>query len=614
MRAFAAGLTLLVLLPVGAVAVSARQAARPATGPDAVMPDAVIDEYCASCHSRSGKAGGVVLEGFALESPLVSSERLERMIRKVRAGQMPPAGAERPAPDVLVGLAEALERRADAKAAAAPPAEPRALARLNRAEYALVVEDLTGLGLDVRALLPPDTASGGFDHIADAQVSSAALVGGFLRSASKIAAETVRTRPARVFVCRPSAADETACVDRIVRRFVERALRGQADAADQADALTQFEAGRRSGGLDEGLRQALQSVLVSPKFLFRPEPTGPDGFVTDVALASRLSFFLWSRGPDAALLAEARAGRLHTVPQLVASARRMLAAPEARTLATRFGAQWLRLQDLEKTTIDPALRRDMRGETERFLLDLIARDGRVLDLVTADYSFINGRLALLYGIRGVTGEAFRRVPMPAERRGVLGQASVLALTSLGTRTSPVLRGKWVLDVLLGTPPPPPPPNVPALDDSVPLAGTGVSKSTRQRVEAHRSNPQCASCHRLIDPPGLTLEGFDQTGRWRATDNGVPIDASASLYDGQAMDGPAGLRAAVLSHADVVLRHFTEQLMTYALGRRLTYRDAPAVRAIAREARRADNRLSAFVAGIISSDAFRRGVVPATENR
>jgi hypothetical protein len=283
---------------------------------------------------------------------------------------------------------------------------------------------------------------------------------------------------------------------------------------------------------------------------------------------------------------------------------RMLVDPRAESLSTRFAAEWLRLQDLEKKA-DPALARAMRQETELFVADLIRRDGGVMELITADRSFINETLAKHYGIAGVRGPAFRPVALPESRRGLLGQGSILTLTSLGTRTSPVLRGKWVLDVLLGTPPPPPPPNVPALDDSVKPEKNGAPLSTRQRVEEHRRNPSCSGCHRVIDPPGMTLEHFDAAGAWRASDNGVPIDAAADLYDGRRMNGAEGLRAALIARQDMVLRNFTQQLMTYALGRRLSYRDMPAVRTIVRAAGANGNRFSSFITGVVSSDAFRR---------
>jgi hypothetical protein len=232
-----------------------------------------------------------------------------------------------------------------------------------------------------------------------------------------------------------------------------------------------------------------------------------------------------------------------------------------------------------------------------------------MELVTSNRSFVNERLAAHYGIAGVRGDQFRPVTLPDNRRGLIGQGSVLTLTSLSTRSSPVLRGKWILDVLLGTPPPPPPPNVPALDDSVKLEKDGAPLSTRQRVEEHRRNPSCSSCHRVIDPPGMALENFDATGGWRSADNGVPIDATADLYDGRRMDGPAGLRAAIVAHEDMVLRNFTQQMMTYALGRRLNYRDMPAVRAIVRAAAAANNRFSSFVSGVVTSAAFRQSRPP-----
>jgi hypothetical protein len=251
----------------------------------------------------------------------------------------------------------------------------------------------------------------------------------------------------------------------------------------------------------------------------------------------------------------------------------------------------------------------MRRETELFIGDLFRTDGSLLELITAERSFLNERLALHYGVPGVKGSRFRPVRLPKERIGLLGQASVLTLTSLGDRTSPVLRGKWVLEVLLGTPPPPPPPNVPALDDTVKPTRDGAALSTRQRVEEHRRNPACASCHRAIDPPGLTLEGFDAVGAARERDNGVLVDVAADLADGRRIVGPAGLRDSLLSRRDQVLRNFAFQLLTYAANRRMGPRDMPAVRAIARRASARDNRFSEFVLGVVESEAFRKANPP-----
>jgi hypothetical protein len=375
--------------------------------------------------------------------------------------------------------------------------------------------------------------------------------------------------------------------------------------------------GRRNGDFEEGIRMALQSILVSPLFVFRLErgpAAGTDGAyrIADEDLASRLSFFLWGTGPDAELIKAAQAGTLRTNAQIERQVRRMLADPRAAALSTRFASQWLRLQDLdtlrpeftEYPLFDESLRDAMRRETQLFVESIVREDRSVLDLLTADYSFVNERLARHYGITSVNGPAFQRVTLPPYRRGLLGQGSILTLTSVANRTSPVLRGKWVMEVLLGTPPPPPPPDVPALDESATASAEGKRLTTRQRMEEHRKSPACTSCHKVIDPLGLALDNFDVTGAWRTKENQVPVDSGGVLYDGTPMAGPAGLQAALLAHRDMVLRSFTENLMTYALGRRLEYTDMPAVRAVVNGAGKADHRLSAYVLGVINSPAFR----------
>ncbi len=296
----------------------------------------------------------------------------------------------------------------------------------------------------------------------------------------------------------------------------------------------------------------------------------------------------------------------------------MLADSRSRALSTRFADQWLRLQDLDKIhpdyllypQYDDTLAQAMHRETELLFDSVVRADCNVLDLLTADYSFVNERLATHYGIPNITGNEFTRVRLPEYRRGLLGQGSILTLTSVADRTSPVQRGKWVMEVLLGTPPPPPPPNVPALDDTRAVLN-GHPLSTRERMEEHRKNPACSSCHRVIDPLGLALENFDVTGAWRIKDNEVPVDSAGDLYDGTKMNGPAGLRQALLQHADLVLLSFTENLMTYALGRRVEYYDMPGIRTIIRDAAKHDNRISSFIDGVVNSAAFKMGTADAT---
>jgi hypothetical protein len=789
-------------VPISPAHGTAVPGARPQTHPNADQPGALalqaqnqlVRQYCTGCHNDRTRAGGLSLAAFDAATVVEQAETAEKMIRKLRAGMMPPPQARRPDEAAVRAFVDALESRIDHAAALNPNPGWRPFQRLNRAEYRHAVRDLLGIDLDVNAYLPPDTISGGFDNVADVQSFSPTLMEGYLRAASQISrlaigdrnatatsvtykigrtgsqmrqvdgapvgtrggisvvhvfpadgeyviklsmhneplggiygrysmltmaiseqlevsingerAALLEVRPSlsetdqqngqnglelktpplhikagpqrltaafiqrldgpvddliaplentladvnisfgvtalphmrdmtvlgpskvtgvsetvsrrKVFVCRPttSNAEETCAAD-IVKRLTAVAYRGAATADDLQDALQFYAKGRQHGDFENGIRMALQSILVSPRFLFRLEqaPAAVKGGpvrVSDQDLVSRLSFFLWDTVPDAELVKAAAQGTLRTTGGLERQVKRMLADPRAEALSTRFASQWLRLQDLDQIfpdyllypQYDETLARAMRRETELFF-DRIVRDDRdVTELLTADYTFVNERLAKHYGIPNVTGNAFRRVAVPEYRRGLLGQGSILTLTSVADRTSPVLRGKWVLEVLFGTPPPPPPPNVPALDDSVKSTQGGRLLSTRERMEEHRRNPTCNSCHRVIDPLGLALENFDVTGAWRTKDNEVPVDSVGDLYDGTKMAGPSGLREALIKHSDMVLRSLTENLLTYALGRRVEYTDMPAVRAIIRDAARSNNRMSAYILGVVNSAAFR----------
>ncbi|HEX8031975.1 MAG TPA: DUF1592 domain-containing protein [Vicinamibacterales bacterium] len=431
----------------------------------------------------------------------------------------------------------------------------------------------------------------------------------------------------KIFSCRPTAkAEEESCATEIVKKLSTQAFRGAPSAADLQDAMKFYEQGRAKGGFESGIRLAVQSILMSPRFLFRLEQQ-PQGIrtatyrIADEDIASRLSFFLWGTVPDAELVRAANLGSLKTAAGIDKQVRRMLADKRSEALSSRFGSQWLRLQDLDKIfpdyllypQYDDTLARAMKKETELFFDSIVREDRSILDLITADYSFVNERLAIHYNIPNITGPAFQRVTMPPYRRGLLGQGSILTLTSVADRTSPVQRGKWVMEVLLASPPPPPPPNVPALDDSVKATEGGKMLTTRERMEQHRANPSCNSCHRVIDPLGLALENFDVTGAYRIKDNEVPVDVVGDLYDGTKMEGPAGLRAALLKHQDMFLTGFTESLMTYALGRRVEYTDMPLIRSIVRDAAKKDNKLSAFVLAVVNSPAFKMGVVDTGKN-
>lgn len=423
----------------------------------------------------------------------------------------------------------------------------------------------------------------------------------------------------KIFTCRPtSAAEEAACSAEIIRTLARQAYRAPLSAQDFEGLNRFYQQGRSEGGdFESGIRMAVQALLVSPQFLFRLEQTpstvrpGQNYRITDLDLAARLSFFLWGMGPDAELLKVAGQRTLRAPATLAAQVKRMLADPKSEALSTRFASQWLRLQDLEKINPDAllfpyydyTLAEALKRETELFFDSIVRQDRPILELLTADYTFVNERIAKHYGIPHVNGPSFQRVTLADEnRRGLLGHASILALTSVADRTSPVLRGKWVMEVLLGSPPPPPPPNVPALEDTKGEAGDR-QLTTRERMEQHRANPACTSCHRVIDPLGLALENFDVTGRWRVRDNGAPVDPVGDLYDGTKMNGPVGLRSALLKHADMFVHSFTERLMTYSIGRRVEYYDMPAIRKIVRDAAKSGNRFSAFVMGVVASQAF-----------
>jgi mono/diheme cytochrome c family protein len=745
----------------------------------------LVKQYCAGCHSERGKAGGLSLASFDVARAAEQPPTAEKMIRKLRAGMMPPPGARRPAGDALAALADALETHVDNAAKLNPNPGWRPFQRLNRAEYRHTVRDLLDVDVDATAFLPPDTISSGFDNVADVQAFSPSLMEGYLRAASRVTALAIgdaaaeasearyrvpktasqlqrvdgapfgtrgglsevhifpadgdyvfrmelhgnacgflfggpaggeqlelsingvrktlieidprmgdvttglslKTPPIRVaagpqrvtaafikrfdgpvndliapiehtladtqigvaygittlphlkdlsivgpqlvtgvsatpsrrkiFTCRPtSAAEERPCATQIVRGLATQAFRRPVNDRDLQGLMRFYDDGRKASDFEHGVGAAIEAMLVSPQFLFRLEAAEPRRAagksvrVADLDLASRLSFFLWGTAPDAELMTVASQGRLSAPGMLEKQARRMLADPRSETLATRFATQWLRLNDVDHILpdailypyFDRTLGDSLVRETQLFFDSIVHEDRSVLDLLTADYTFVDERVAKHYGVPNVSGTAFRRMPVPEYRRGLLGHGSMLLLTSVADRTSPVMRGKWIMEVLLGSPPPPPPPDVPALEQTGANVG-GKILSTRERMEEHRKNPACASCHRVIDPLGLALDNFDVTGRWRIKEAGKPVDATGVMYDGTRLDGPASLRAALLSHQDVFLETFTENLMTYALGRRVEYFDMPAIRAIARSAAKNDNRISAFILGIVNSGAF-----------
>jgi hypothetical protein len=422
----------------------------------------------------------------------------------------------------------------------------------------------------------------------------------------------------RLFVCKPSsAAAEEACAKQIVSTVARRAFRRAVTDADIEAPLRFYKEARAEGSFDDGIEMALRAVLASTEFLFRierdPRNVAPQTpyRIGDVELASRLSFFLWSSVPDDELLNLAIAGTLSRPATLERQVKRMLADARAEALVSNFAGQWLYLRNLAATNpdartfpdFDDNLRQAFRRETELFVESIMREDRSALDLLRANYTFVNERLAKHYGLPNVYGSRFRRVSLDEEsaRGGLLGQGSVLTVTSYANRTSPVLRGKWILENIVGTPPPPPPQNVPPLKDT---DSDGRVLSMRERMTQHRANPACASCHQLMDPAGLSLENFDAIGRWRIrTESGSAVDASGGLPDGSTFTGMSGLRSALLRKPELFVGTLTEKLMTYGLGRGLEYYDAPSVRKIVQNARTQDYRFSSLVLGIISSDPF-----------
>ena len=422
-----------------------------------------------------------------------------------------------------------------------------------------------------------------------------------------------------VFSCRPtSAAAAPACAEQIINRLGTRAYRRPLTRRDRDGLMQFYRAGAAKGGFETGIRTALQAMLASPHFVFRFEPVpatatpGHNYRLTDLELATRLSFFLWSSIPDEQLLTLATQRRLSDPKVLDGQVKRMLADPRAEALSTRFAAQWLRLQDLDLVKPDPfwfpdfdqQLADAMRRETELFFGELVRADHGLLDLFTANYTFVNERLARHYGIPNVAGSHFRRVQYPdSTRRGLLGHGSILVQTSLANRTSPVLRGKWVMEVLMGMAPPPPPPGIPDLEETV-AAKDGKPLTTRERMELHRKDPTCRTCHQYMDPIGLALDNFDVTGKWRFRENGMPLDTRGTMYDGLSVTSPSDLTKSLLSRPIPLARAFTENLMAYAVGRRVEDYDQPTIREIVRAAEANQYRMSSFIMAVVKSPAFR----------
>jgi mono/diheme cytochrome c family protein len=774
-------------------------ASRPASTSD------ILDKYCVTCHNSRLKTAGLQLDSLDLSNVAGNAQQLEKIITKLRTGEMPPPGRPRPDAATYSEVAARLENEIDAAAAASPHPGHVAVHRLNRSEYTNAIRDLLGLEIDAHALLSSDEADQeGFDNVASVLSVSPALLENYLsaaRTISRLAVGDPARRPvidtfkiskalvqdervsddlpfgsqggalirynfpvdaeyaikvllrrqeydyiigmgepheldfrldgvrlkrftvgggakgmtspenfagntqgdpefeeymhtadanlevripvkagphevgvsfvrrfwepegvlqppqtgfgrttneyyhgnpaveivsvggpygtpatgdspsrSKVFICRPkNAASEEPCARRILSTLAARAYRRPPGDSDIQTLLGFYQTGRAEDGFDAGIQRGIERILAAPSFLFRIErepagtPAGSAYRLSDLDLASRLSFFLWSSIPDDELRDAAVRGKLNDPGALERQVQRMLRDPRSNALVDNFAGRWLELNKITGIVpdtelypeFDENLRDAMEQETKLFVGSEVHDNRSVLELLTADYSFLNERLARHYGIPDVYGNHFRRVTFTDGRRGgLLGQSSVLTVTSYSNRTSVTMRGRWLLANVLGAPPPPPPPDIPALKE----AGVeGQPRSLRERMEMHRKNPACASCHQRMDPLGFALENFDATGKWRTISDGASIDPSASFPDGTRFEGVAGLRTLLASHKEDFVRTLSGKLLAYAIGRGLDYHDAPAIRRIARGAAAADYSWSSIITGIVTSTPFSMAV-------
>jgi len=723
----------------------------------------VVERYCVVCHNDKLKTAGVSLDGKLLADVGGHAAIFEKVLRKVRSGEMPPLGMPRPTDGVLQAFTGWLESELDRTAAVNPNPGAPAVHRLNRAEYGNAIRDLLALDIDSSSSLPADDSGYGFDNVGDVLTVSPLHMEKYMSSArrvSRLAIGTVKTSPSverytaprgygqidglplseragivikhyfpldaeysllvrvrgnppanvppaqldlridgrrvklfevhidqaeekqatrnyelrlpvnagshfigagilaefaasedgarkpaaqpapagvdtltiggpfhptgpgntdsrkRIFICRPASGQpEEPCARQILTSLAHQAYRRPAGESDLAPLLRLFAAGRTSGGsFDAGIELALRGILVSPDFLFRvehdPQSKAASGIhrISDLELASRLSFFLWSSIPDEELLQLAEQNKLSDPDVLQKQVGRMLADPKSRALIENFAGQWLQLRNVAEWHPDPdkfpdfneSLRIAMRREAELFFENIVHEDRSVLDFISADYTYLNARLARYYDIPGVSGDYFRRVQLKGpERGGILTQAAILMVTAYPNRTSPVLRGKWILENVLGAPPPPPPPDVPQLSDSA----VSSPKNLREQLEKHRANSACAVCHVRLDPLGFALENYDAVGKFRTNEGGSEIDASGSLPGGIKVNGPGDLKKVLLDRHDQFVECLAEKLLTYALGRGLEYYDMPVVRDMRRQATQKDYRFSSLVMAAVSSVPF-----------
>lgn len=585
---------------------------------DVFVRDALpaLKEHCLECHRGSRAKGGVNLSTYTNTASLYANPKLwENVVRQVEERQMPPKDEEQPAEEIRLRLTDTLAHLLDNPAPEFVVRDPGAkvIHRLNRTEYNHTIRDL--LGVDTRPAdnFPVDGGGGGgFDNNADTLFVPPILMEKYLAAADEVLAAA---RPDRLFLARPVWFKRDRSVAKAnLEWFLARSFRRPADAEEVERMLGLYDLGRGRGlDFEPAVKSAYKAALVSPSFLFRIEheqDSGAPWRINDFELASRLSYFLWSSMPDEELFQAAAGDRLSDPAGLEAQVRRMLRDPKSRALAENFTSQWLGTKTLHTTAhpdrrkypqFNDALRDAMAAEPVEFFASLLADDASLLKLLDADYTFVNADLAKLYGLPEVAGTNLVRVKLPDRTRGgVTGMAAVLTQTSYPLRTSPVLRGKWILEEILGTPPPPPPPLVATLPpDDRPREGL----TFRQRLEQHRKDKNCAACHDRLDPIGFALENFDAIGAWRTEVSGEPVDARGVLTNGDEVNGPAQLKDALLKRRELFVRHLTEKLLAYALGRGLEHYDVFSVKEIVGRVSAADHRATALVLEVVKSYPF-----------
>lgn len=589
----------------------------------------LLNHYCYGCHGEK-KKGDLDLRIYADElSVKRDAQVFEKVLDKLQSREMPPENKPQPTSaerKLIAGWIESSVLGCDCNH---PDPGRVTIRRLNRAEYNHTIHDLMGIDFQPADDFPADDVGYGFDNIGDVLSLSPMLMEKYMTAAGKIL-DLAMAAPAelqpwtesyrRIFIRQPTPQTKDETAREIIGNFARRAYRRPV-TPDEVERLFQiFQMVQKDGGsFESGIKLALQAVLVSPNFLFRgelqPEPDNPKSIheVNDYALASRLSYFLWSTMPDDELFAQAAKGTLRR--NLESEVKRMLKDPKAHALVENFADQWLQIRNLAMMTpdkeafpeFDEELRSAMAGETERFFEYIMKQNRSVLEFINADYTFLNERLARHYRIKGVVGGGFQRVSLKGTQRGgLLTQASILTITSTPTRTSPVKRGKWVLENILGTPPPPAPPGVPVLKEE---KGAALTGTMRQRMEQHRVDPVCASCHARMDPIGFGFENYDGIGAWRIKDGEFPIDASGKLFSGESFDGAGGLKTILLKRKqDQFVRCLSEKMLTYALGRGLERYDKCAIDKIVKNLGRNGYRFSTLVMEVVQSVPFeqRRG--------